>query len=625
VEPTVGPAVGSAAIMLLEPQVKGGLASPRDTVWKRYFSPGPRTLGEDAYEPPCFSYGTTGQGALSADPRAARALAIATPLPSGGSGSYPSRPTGTSTVARVSSAGAGTADRLRVREPEGLRSTSRGALVLRRTSLPAENSWDEHTLPEHFPMMTEPEAEAKSSSAGRVQLSSWIPASATASERSGCSVSASSGSLPPEAQDTSRTCANSTVSFRSTLGQFGFPDDRVCVAVEPPKAAIAPQGSPPVPGPSQPQSCNFADQAWLGQDPPTGAWQFAAAPPEWSDHRSAGSSVTQWPVGGCTCKRDRSHKGDLAAAARSAVPRLLGQRPSSGAAASAVTLSDLRELRSFRNPPSVVCQVLEAVAVILGVPDTSWVKMKRLLDSSFLGRIRELNPANVSLAQAERLRALLQLPPFIEGLSLGERCPAIAALAMWCSAVGRELPEPDVPQPVPSGERAAADGSPARGLRAHSAAEPPPVAPTRPPSTTRPDLEGLEVQPDLWVLSEAELACVRDFSVSREGIGFVTFHGSTDCRALASGKERLSDLVSLKPGEVVVYPEQEKKPLAGSGLNKAATITLYGCVPKAKGSWDRAAREKFRSRVKQMTEAKGAEFLDYDCHQGVWQFRVPHF
>lgn len=248
--------------------------------------------------------------------------------------------------------------------------------------------------------------------------------------------------------------------------------------------------------------------------------------------------------------------------------------------AAQVTAKELAELRTFRNPPAVVCQVLEAVAVILGVSDARWSSMRRLLDNNLLTRLSTLNHLELSHAQKNRLQTLLQVPTFTDG-SLLERCPAVASLARWCSAVGSAI----------NGEE-------------------------------KVDLGGLVIEPDLWLLNEAELAKVEDLTVMRHAVGSVTFHGFTDCRELVYC---LPDVVVLNPGEVVIYPNQKVKPPVGSGLNKPSTIKLYGCHPKSQIFKDERAREKYRIRVKAMTEEKGAEFIDYDCDQGVWQFRVSHF
>jgi len=297
-------------------------------------------------------------------------------------------------------------------------------------------------------------------------------------------------------------------------------------------------------------------------------------------------------------------------------------------AAAEVRFRDLAELRSFRNPPAVVCQVLEAVAVLLGVTDARWPQMRKLLDGNFLHRICSFDPAQTTFQQAERLRVLLQVPTFRDG-TLGERCPAVVALAAWCNAVGRELaafpPQPTgrLPRDLPRGVTAASDGDMTeQASLTMSTGSVPPSSSAATLTVPRPDLGGLVVEPDIWRYSEVEILRVRDLSVSREGVGSVTFHGETDCRELLRG---LADLVVLNAGEVIVYPNQKLKPDVGMGLNKPASIVLYGCLPKTQGFRDRKAREKYKKRVRTMTEDKGAEFIDYDCDHGVWQFRVAHF
>jgi len=116
---------------------------------------------------------------------------------------------------------------------------------------------------------------------------------------------------------------------------------------------------------------------------------------------------------------------------------------------------------------------------------------------------------------------------------------------------------------------------------------------------------------------------VRDLRVGRENIGHVTFIGDTDCRGLLP---QLSEIMIIQQGEVVVYPEACKKPPVGQGLNKPASIVLYGCMPKSQTRLSSPrARERYRQRVAQMTEDKGATFEDYNCEDGTWTFRVNHF
>eukprot|EP00913_Durusdinium_trenchii_P021848 g20529.t1 len=202
-----------------------------------------------------------------------------------------------------------------------------------------------------------------------------------------------------------------------------------------------------------------------------------------------------------------------------AAPASVGEAPNRASqlvqhVAAQVTAKELAELRSFRNPPAVVCQVLEAVAVILGVPDARWSSMRKLLDNNLLTRLSVLNPLELTQSQQSRLQMLLQVPTFTDG-SLLERCPAVASLARWCSVVGSTLNGED-----------------------------------------KVDLGGLIVEPDLWQLNDVQLAKVEDLTVMRHGVGCVTFHGITDCRELVYC---LPDVVVLNPGEVVIYPNQKAR------------------------------------------------------------------
>lgn len=274
------------------------------------------------------------------------------------------------------------------------------------------------------------------------------------------------------------------------------------------------------------------------------------------------------------------------------------------AAAGAVNLRDLAELRSFRNPPAVVCQVLEPLAVLLGVTDKRWPKMRKLLDANLLGRLFNFDPGQLTPVQIDRVESLLQAPAFQDG-SLHEKCPPAVALATWCDAVMQCAAVEDEPQLPLSGHELA------HSFDTSSS------APTCPP-----ELSGISIEPNIWAMSQAELSRVRGLCFSRHGVGSIRFHGETDLR---DDLAHLGEVVLLQPGEVVVYPNPGSKPPIGVGMNKGADITLFGCMPKTQGFRDPKAKERYRRRVKQMTEDKGAEFVDYDCETGTWRFRVSHF
>merc|ERR1719506_2608587 len=102
----------------------------------------------------------------------------------------------------------------------------------------------------------------------------------------------------------------------------------------------------------------------------------------------------------------------------------------------------------------------------------------------------------------------------------------------------------------------------------------------------------------------------------------ITFPGITDIRGLD-----IPSIVHLDIGEVLVYPDSDTKPPPGEGLNRQATITLYQCWPSDDHTQllNPTKAEKYRNKIKAMTEKKNAHFLDYDCSTGVWMFQVEQF
>merc|ERR1712045_850000 len=86
--------------------------------------------------------------------------------------------------------------------------------------------------------------------------------------------------------------------------------------------------------------------------------------------------------------------------------------------------------------------------------------------------------------------------------------------------------------------------------------------------------------------------------------------GSTDCSNLD-----FSRILKLEVGEVLVYPEGGTKPDVGVGLNKPAIVTMYKCYPPSGSKLlkDTKAQERYKQKIKQMTERKKATFIEYDC------------
>jgi len=141
----------------------------------------------------------------------------------------------------------------------------------------------------------------------------------------------------------------------------------------------------------------------------------------------------------------------------------------------------------------------------------------------------------------------------------------------------------------------------------------------------RPHLGDLELSPDVYALTGAELRRVRDFTIRRPNVGEVTFPGELDLVRERRVLDELPTIVRLEQGEAVIYPDHAMKPAEGEGLNRPALITLFQCKPPPGSLTDADSKARYRDRIARMTEVKGATFVDYDCDNGIWRFRVSHF
>ncbi|KAK1326439.1 hypothetical protein QJS10_CPA01g00129 [Acorus calamus] len=117
---------------------------------------------------------------------------------------------------------------------------------------------------------------------------------------------------------------------------------------------------------------------------------------------------------------------------------------------------------------------------------------------------------------------------------------------------------------------------------------------------------------------------VKGFVVGHRAYGNIRFEGETDVRRLD-----LESIVQFNNKEVVVYPDESKKPPIGQGLNKPAVVTLLNikCLNKKTGElFTEGSRvEKYREMLKKKTQEQGAEFVSYDAVKAEWTFKVDHF
>jgi len=312
------------------------------------------------------------------------------------------------------------------------------------------------------------------------------------------------------------------------------------------------------------------------------------------------------------------------------------------ACAQALTVQDIRMLRSFQRPPAAVASILEATAVLLGV-DTDWKAVRKMLQPDLPERLQGIDVEALTISQFKRVRRLLAQQDLAEEPMRGA-CPAVVPLATWCRAIGsclartRSWGGPEVVSCVePRGGACATPpimdieprqpwvAPPLPAAIAHELQAGTPAAPQATPQVAdgpAAKAAGLTITPDLSKISRSELAKVSELSISRAGVGSVRFHGITDCTNLD-----VPSLVHLDVGEVLVYPVPGTKPPVGRGLNKSATITMHQCwPPNGRGHLnDSKAQERYRKKIQQMTEEKKATFIDYDCNTGIWKFQVEHF
>ncbi|XP_043261339.1 nuclear pore complex protein Nup98-Nup96 isoform X2 [Colletes gigas] len=123
-----------------------------------------------------------------------------------------------------------------------------------------------------------------------------------------------------------------------------------------------------------------------------------------------------------------------------------------------------------------------------------------------------------------------------------------------------------------------------------------------------------------------ETCVVPNFTVGREGYGNVYFPDSFDIYGL-----NLDEIVHFRHKEVIIYPDDEKKPPVGQGLNRKAQVTLDRVWPHDKTlhktitSPLRLAAMKYEEKLRRVSAKHDTKFLEYRPETGSWVFKVDHF
>lgn len=123
-----------------------------------------------------------------------------------------------------------------------------------------------------------------------------------------------------------------------------------------------------------------------------------------------------------------------------------------------------------------------------------------------------------------------------------------------------------------------------------------------------------------------ETCIVPNFTIGREGYGNVYFPDSFDVYGL-----NLDEIVHFRHKEVIIYPDDEKKPPVGQGLNRRAQVTLDKVWPHDKSLHEpitdpqRLAVMNYEGKLRRVSAKHDTRFLEYRPETGSWVFKVDHF
>ncbi|KAK3945608.1 hypothetical protein QBC46DRAFT_430184 [Diplogelasinospora grovesii] len=127
---------------------------------------------------------------------------------------------------------------------------------------------------------------------------------------------------------------------------------------------------------------------------------------------------------------------------------------------------------------------------------------------------------------------------------------------------------------------------------------------------------------EIRAMNRVQRQKVVDFEVGRENIGSVRFRVPVDLSNI-NIDEIYDNIVRLMPRSCTVYPQKEKKPPVGKGLNVPALISLEHSYPR--GGLKTSSRKLEKHIEKLRTLIPDTTFVDYNTETGVWVFSVEHF
>nr|CAD2172126.1 unnamed protein product [Meloidogyne enterolobii] len=146
---------------------------------------------------------------------------------------------------------------------------------------------------------------------------------------------------------------------------------------------------------------------------------------------------------------------------------------------------------------------------------------------------------------------------------------------------------------------------------------------------SRPEYYSNPLIEDLEALFDSKGICKIEggLTIGRLGYGSVFWRGPIELQEPLD----LDEIVHFRNKEVVVYPDEAKKPEIGCGLNKPAEVSLenvWPIDPKTKmpiKDADELIRMNFKGKLERLCARMDSNFVDYQPCRGVWIFQVEHF
>lgn len=119
---------------------------------------------------------------------------------------------------------------------------------------------------------------------------------------------------------------------------------------------------------------------------------------------------------------------------------------------------------------------------------------------------------------------------------------------------------------------------------------------------------------------------IPNFTIGRRGYGNVFFSEPIDVAGI-----NLDEIVYFRHKEVILYPDDEKKPPVGEGLNRKAQVTLDQVWPHDKTLHEsikdvaRLEAMNYEAKLRRVCEKHDTKFLEYRPDTGSCVFKVEHF